>query len=69
MLISVLSSPMSCRSEVTFLAYGWARCRPSSQADPATPKMSVQATGTPSLASTACSWSLQLVRRLTSLAR
>jgi hypothetical protein len=45
-------------------------CRsPSSHADPAVPKMSVQVTGTPSLASTACTWSLQLVRRPTSLAR
>jgi hypothetical protein len=36
---------------------------------PCTPKMSVWVTGTPSLASTPCTWSLYEVRALTSLCR
>src|SRR6266704_3082556 len=67
MVISVVSSPARCRSEVTFPAYGCGIRSPSSHADPARPKMSVQVTVTPSLASTPCTWSLQLVRSRTSL--
>ena len=55
------------RSEATFPAYGCGSARPSSQVFPHTPKMSVQVTGMPSLASTAWTWSLQLVRSRTSL--
>src|SRR6266536_1603446 len=69
MAISADSSPARCRSEVTFPAYGCGSRSPSSHADPATPKMSVQITGTPSLASTPWTWSLQLVRSCTSLCR
>ena len=36
---------------------------------PHAPKMSVQVTGMPSLASTACTWSRQEVRSLSSLCR
>ncbi len=43
--------------------------RPSSQVFPQAPKMSVQVTGIPSLASTAWTWSLQLVRSRTTLIR
>jgi hypothetical protein len=66
-LISPVSQPTSCRSEATFPAYGCGRRRPSSHVLSQAPKMSVQVTGTPSLASTACTWSLPLVRRPTSL--
>src|SRR6266568_1385949 len=57
MVISVVSSPARCRSEVTFPAYGCGIRSPSSHADPARPKMSVQVTVTPSLASTPCTCS------------
>src|ERR1019366_9619749 len=61
MVISVVSSPARCRSEVTFPAYGCGSRSPSSHADPALPKMSVQVTGTPSLPARRgpgpCSWS------------
>jgi hypothetical protein len=68
-VISAVSSPASARSDGTFPAYGWPISRPSSQVFPHTPKMSLQVTGMPSLASTAWTWSLQLVRSRTSLIR
>ncbi len=55
--ISALSPAFSCRSEATLPAYGCGRRKPSSHACPCTPKMSEWVTGTPSLASTACTWS------------
>jgi hypothetical protein len=68
-VISAVSPVASVRSEATLPAYGWPSSKPSSQVFPHTPKMSVQVTGMPSLASTACTWSLQLVRSRTSLIR
>jgi hypothetical protein len=68
-VISAVSPPASVRSEATFPAYGCPSASPSSQVFPPTPKISVQVTGTPSLASTAWTWSLQLVRSRTSLIR
>jgi hypothetical protein len=68
-VISAASSPASARSEATFPAYGWPSSRPSSQVFPHTPKMSLQVTAMPSLAKTAWTWSLQLVRSRTSLIR
>jgi hypothetical protein len=68
-VISAASSAQSLRSEATFPAYGCGSSRPSSHVFPHTPKMSLQVTGMPSLASTAWTWSLQLVRSRTSLIR
>src|SRR6266487_257269 len=62
MVISVVSSPVSCRSEVTFPAYGWGRHSPSSHCRPLVPNKSECVTGMPSLASTAWTWSLVLLR-------
>jgi len=67
--ISVFSSPISCRSEVTFPAYGWGSRIPSSHAVPQAPNRSEQVTAIPSLASTAWTWSLQEVRSPTSFCR
>jgi hypothetical protein len=67
--ISAAKSAQILRSEATLPAYDCGSARPSSQVLPHTPKMSAQVTGTPSLASTAWTWSLQLVRNRTSLIR
>jgi hypothetical protein len=69
MVTSAVSSPASLRSEATLPAYGCGSGSPSSQVLPHTLKMSLQVTGMPSLASTACTWSLPLVRARTSLRR
>jgi len=69
MVISAFSSPISCRSEVTFAAYGWGSRSPSSHAVPQAPNRSEQVTASPSLASTAWTWSLHEVRRPTSFCR
>ena len=60
---------MSCRSEATLPAYGCGRPSPSSHAVPTAPNRSEQVTGMPSLASTACTWSLPEDRIRTSLIR
>ena len=69
MVISVFSSPISCRSEATFPAYGCGSPSPSSHDDPQAPNRSEQGTVIPSLASTAWTWSLQLLRSPTSFCR
>ena len=62
-VIPVVRYAATPRSESGFPAYGWGKRSSSSQALPWAPKMPVQVTGTPSLARTARSWSLQLARR------
>ena len=58
-VISPVSSPISCRSEATLPAYG---CGRSQAVQPRLPvhaeDVRMQVTGMPSLASTACTWSL-----------
>jgi hypothetical protein len=68
-VISAVSPAARLRSEAAFPAYGCGSARPSSHALPQAPKMPVQPAGTPSLASTAWTWSLPLVRSRTSLIR
>ena len=66
---SAASQAMSCRSEATLPAYGWGGFSPSSHVSPKAPNRSEQGTGMPSLASTACTWSLADDRIRTSLSR
>ena len=63
-----LTSQLPQRGDLPGIGLRQAELDPATPS-PAFPTMSMQVTGTPSLASTAWTWSLQLVRRCASLCR